>query len=208
MVSDLIHIFSKRSKYIVMLFCILIAGMTRSYIKSRNGNNAGLIMYTGNAPAGVTVKHDNVFTKGEIDILIDEGDNLATKKFIRQFSIIDRVDSISNPINIRPTDGAKVNFKLGLPLTISFKLSDKNRNKNIHIIYHAQVNENQSAIGVLSKRSYSIEDGVITFKAKHFGNYQFVTIAPLLESNHMRSTNKLVFAPQEAKYRIQYSNWK
>ncbi len=207
MVSEVWHIFNNKIKFIAPLAVLLVIGLVRVYFNNINNEDAGLIMYTSHAPAGISVTHDNILSSSTTDILIDKGDDLATKKFIRQFSIIDKVESVSGPINVRPSEG-EANFKIGTPIEVSYKINSNNIPNNLHIIYHSQTSDNISVIGVLSKRSYTIKDGVITFKTRHFGNYQFVTLSPQLETNHMRSTKKSVFNSLNNKHQILYANWK
>ncbi len=207
MVSDFIQIFNNKSKYITLALIILVAVFVRNYMNHINSEEAGLIMYTSEAPSGASVKHNQFLLAAPIDIIIDRGDALATDKFTQNFSIIEKSSPISAPLNIRPTESS-ANFKEGTPLEVSFKLKDEVDPKNLHVLYHSQTGHKESAIGILGKNSIHLKNRTVSFKIKHFGNYQLVRISPELDSDHLRSSSKAVYDSKDGKHHVIYSNWK
>ncbi|WP_372654645.1 hypothetical protein [Halobacteriovorax sp.] len=171
-----------------------------------NSESSGIIMYTTEAPKGAMVKRNNFITLETIDILVDKGDTLATRKFFDQFQITYYISPVSESINISPTD-PKISFERNIPLEVSFKLNNDIAYNSIHIIYHSQVNKNESEIGILSKSSYQITNNTLTFKTDHFGSYQLVHLQPILTKNLIKRSKDTILKRKIKKYEIVPVNW-
>lgn len=163
-------------------------------------------MYTTEAPTGAIVRHDNFLGARDVDILVDQGHDLATRKFFSQFNIKDGISTASNSINIRPADGI-VSFKMGTPLEIQYHLKSLIHLENIHVIYHTQISKTESETGILSSNSYHIENSTMTFKVKYFGNYQIVRLSPPIKRNLIKRSTDLIFKSKDNKYRLLPANW-
>ena len=207
MVAEFIHIFGSRSKYLAFGLTALCIILIKVYTGGQSSSGEALVMYTSKSPDNVSVLHNKTSYLKARDVVVSTGDSLATQDFIQHFNSIKKVEPLSLPLNIRPTEGP-VSFESGTSLVVRFIIEKDKLPSNYQVFYHTQTSLNGSEIGIISKSSLKTSGNTISVNVKSYGNYQLVKTLTSTKSDLRKKSPYIVFDTRNDRHSIIYSNWK